>query len=487
MKDWEAATLSGTVTEARLMQEAVDGCARWIREQLPAHFPVLILCGKGNNGNDGLLLALQLLKEGKREVVALLSDPVLERRVPPFDEVRLFAEKCPVWPGISAIRKEGRRIVIDALLGLGAKGAPRGNAAEILHWVKVRKNSGDIFLAIDCPSGMDADTGEIYEPFFSAEITCAIGAVKSGCLQDRASEAVGRILPVPITLTKDYPLQPHGEFYTMREAVTNLVKIPVDAHKHSRGRLGILAGSPGMLGAAALCSLAAIRAGAGFVKLYQEEGLISSGIGVPEVVHRPLLPGGVVPEDFGECHAHVVGPGIGRTEEAGMRFEKIFARLSRPAVLDADALYWLGKNRELLQDIQPGHVLTPHQGEMQGLLGHSFTERMEAAKEWTEKFPGVLVLKGPHTIVAQQGRLFSRNSTGGPWLATAGSGDVLAGVIGTLLAQGYEGYEAARLGVFLHGLTSDILARERGWRGLRAWDVADGFGLAWWEMEHFVI
>lgn len=483
MKSWEVATLSGTATEPQLMREAVDGCARLIRE-LP-HLPILILCGKGNNGNDGLLLALQLLKDGGRKVVALLSDPVAERRVPPFEEAEKFAKTCPVWPDVSEIPRDGRWIVVDALLGLGAKGVPRGHAAEVLRWLK--KNPGDIFLAIDSPSGLDADTGEIYEPFFPADSTYAIGSVKAGCLLDRAALAVGRILPVPITLAHDHPIQPLGEFYTLRETVAHLVKIPVDAHKHSRGRLGIVAGSPGMLGAATLCSLAAFRAGAGFVKLYQDASLLTSDIGVPEVVRRPFLPDGELPEDFGECHAHVVGPGIGRTEEVGERFVKTFLQSKRPTVLDADALYWLGKKRELLQKLQPWHVLTPHQGEMAGLLGHSFTERLDAAKEWTDQFPGVLVLKGPHTIIAERGKIVSRNSTGGPWLATAGTGDVLAGIISALLAQGYEGYEAARLGVFIHGLAADLFARERGWRGLRASDVAEGLGLAWRELAQAVI
>lgn len=478
MKEWEDATIQKGISVQRLMQEAVQGCFDFITQKLPP-FPLIILCGKGNNGNDGLLLSHTFREhEPRRPVVTILSDPPDQRREPPFDFLKDFAARCPVWPSLAGLEKfpNKRTIVIDALLGLGAKGAPRGVAAELLEWAQSRKRSGDLYVALDFPSGLDGDSGQVFEPHFPADFTCALGAVKKGCLKDSAAAEVGLLQAIPLSLSSEFLPQGNDDYYTAEDAFAHVKPLSSMVHKHSRGRVGVVAGAKGMTGAAALSCGAAFRTGAGFVKLYQDEFLLTEAFPVTEVVRLPLGKDGLPGEDFWKNHAQILGPGMGRTDEIGGRFAKLFPLLDKPAVLDADALYWLGKNRTLLKELRPCHVLTPHTGEMQGLLGHDLSERWAAAEEWTSQYPGVIVIKGLRTIVATRGKAMSVNATGGPSLATAGTGDVLSGVIGGLLAQGYEPFEAARLGVFLHGLASELSGLGRS---MIASDLLSSLPKAW--------
>lgn len=488
MQLWERQAILGGATIANLMQEAVEGCLKVIQSQIHAPRQTIIFCGRGNNGNDGLTLAYELQKLGWPVQVILTHQPK-ERTAPPFPHLDDLIKQALVWP-ITPQRNHKPKLVIDALLGIGARGPAHGATKEIIAWCRNRKNPTDIYLSIDIPSGLDPDAsdGEALilskVETFPADITCAIGAVKQGCLRDAARPSVGKIFGIPLPISETPTLRPEGEFFTVENAVSIFQRIPNVAHKHARGRVSIWAGS--MPGAAILASRAALRAGAGLVKLYAKPEVIATTIAqVPEVIAHPVNPDEHLPASFFDCHAHVIGPGLGRHPITRESFFEMLPCLVHPVVLDADALYFLSTDLEQIRRIGAPFIFTPHVKEMQRLVDKEFSERDEIASAWVKEHGGTLLLKGPHTIIAEKDKNLSFNSTGNPGLATAGTGDILAGILGGLLAQEYSCWDAARMGAFLHGLAADLAVADSAEQSLIASDVANYLGKAWRQVIDF--
>ncbi|MFH1067258.1 MAG: NAD(P)H-hydrate dehydratase [bacterium] len=473
MREWEKTAVASGVSVADLMETAVAGCLRIIQEAVPHPRPTIVLCGKGNNGNDGLALAYELEKRGW-PVEVFLTHPPRERAPHPLPHLGAFLQGAATWPA-QPEEIHHPKLVIDALLGLGAKGAIGGVMREMLEWCRIQKKNRDVYVSIDLPSGLDPDTGKPDEVAFQADITCAIGAVKQGCVADAALPFVGKIETVPLP---QLPFLPTNQEWMTKEVVATLARrLPIGIHKHSRGRVNIWAGSVGMLGAAELAARAALRGGAGLVKLYLPPELFAA-VQTPEIITRAAPTNAPLSDDFFECHACVIGPGLGRDDTTRNRFFDTLHRLKQPAVFDADALYFLSTNLEQLEQISAPFILTPHTGEMERLCGTK-DNRAKSAADWTQKHRGVLVLKGPHTVVAEQNRPLSFNGSGNPGMATAGMGDALAGMLGSLLAQSYAPWDAARLGVFWHGLAADIAARAASEQSIIASDVIEHLGAAW--------
>jgi len=473
------AIASGTATAAGLMEVAVAGCVEFFttRHDLPRR--VLVLAGKGHNGNDALLLA-SVLRERGWVVETLLSDAPSKRTGIDLEGVRSEERRARVWPDRPAPR--GKWTVVDGLLGSGVSGAPRGKAAEMLQWAAGL--GGDMCrVALDFPSGLDPETGAVHKPCFTADWTLAIGSVKPGCLVDAARNHTGRL--VGISLPLDLP-DSAEDFVLPRDAASWVKPLPSGLHKYRKGEVAVWAGSPGMAGAAVLATRAALRAGAGVVRLFTHPDVEAAlSLATPEIMVQAVHPDGPLPEKLTAAGTILAGPGVGRTAGAATLLRRFAEETRASLLIDADALHLLAAQPELvgLFSARPC-VLTPHSGELAALTGGAIGERKAAVENWHRKNPRTtLVAKGPNTLVVDPLGRISWNGTGHPGMATAGMGDVLSGVIAALLARGYAPETAARLGVCWHGRAAELAVQSGSESNLTAGDVTGALPAAWREME----
>jgi hydroxyethylthiazole kinase-like uncharacterized protein yjeF len=339
-----------------------------------------------------------------------------------------------------------------------------------------------VVVAVDLPSGLDGDRGEPRGVAIRATATVTLGAVKVGLALPVSRRWVGRLTLVDIGLAEaaweslDSAIEP-GSPATVRGL---LPARPEGAHKGTNGHLLLVAGSRGKSGAAILAARGALRGGAGLVTVAcPPEALALVAAGAPEIMTEPIRGQSAKEwrERLGGKTALVVGPGLGTSPQASRLVRWLVTRAQMPLVLDADGLNAVASVPDLLAGATRGLVLTPHPGEMSRLVRRPVAEiqasRIEAAAALAKRVGAVVVLKGSGTVVADpQGRV-TVNTSGGPLLATGGTGDVLAGVIGSLLAQGLDAYAAARTGVYLHGAAADRLSATLGDAGALASEIAD--------------
>jgi NAD(P)H-hydrate epimerase len=432
-----------------LMETAGIACARVARSMLqdPGH-PVVVVAGPGNNGGDGWVIARHLHQAGVGVGVVELPGA----RSPDAETMRAAAMAC----GVACLQSVGTPgLVVDALLGTGLTRDVQGAAAGLVDQINA---SGARVLAVDQPSGVCADTGRILGCAVRADVTVTFGHPRLGQLLEPAVDHVGRLVVAEIGLVD--PPQPPTAWIRSPGDLASLATRRAGEHKASRGRVAVVAGSLEMAGAAVLACSGALFAGCGLVTLFTPaDALVRLGSLPPEVMVRPLAE--PTPADLAGFDAVVVGPGRGRDRDAHSAL--LWRELTRPAVFDADAL-----------DVARGpvhgpRVITPHPGEAGRMLGRSSAEvqadRAGAAAELGRSV--VCVLKGRHTLIAQGERL-EICLAGGPMLATGGTGDVLAGMIGAGLARGGDPYTWAARCVLWHaiagefvgqGLTASTLAR----------------------------
>jgi hydroxyethylthiazole kinase-like uncharacterized protein yjeF len=495
----EAAIQRFGVPSLDLMERA----GRGVVEALVSHFgpvlgrSVLVLCGRGNNGGDGLVAARVLREQGAdvRVLVTAAPDQMsgdarvnLERWVadggfvhhaPTEEEVdRFFAEDGDV------------ELVLDALLGTGSSGAARG---AVLAAIRGVERMGAPVLSIDIPSGIDADRGTVPGEAVEADLTVTLAFPKRGHYLLPAREQVGILEVAEIGIPRDAALAATiADFLIEAEDVRDLLPHwPAAAHKGSRGRLLVVGGSVGLTGAVVLAGNAGLRAGAGLVTVGVPESLSDVfEIKLTEVMKLPLPQGAGrhlgpaarerIREFAGDgLSAMVVGPGFSRHKDAMELARQLVGELDCPKVIDADALFaFNGRPDDLARKITGcALVLTPHPGEAARLLGRTIpeieAERIDLAAEWGERLGQVIVLKGSPTVIGSpEGETFV-NPTGGPALASGGTGDVLAGMIGGFLAQGLSPVHAAIVAVYLHGATADLIVERRGPYGLVASDLIE--------------
>ena len=439
---------------------------------------VNILCGKGSNGGDGFVAARHLYNRGV-EVNCVLTHPPNELRGDARANLELVERLgIPVWTGVP--ESLAGDLIIDALLGTGSSGEPRGPFGDL---IRLANDSGRPVLAVDVPSGIDSDTGQAAGDAVRAVETVTFGLPKIGLLSHPARELAGQLtiaeISLPRPLLDDPRLQ--AEWVTAERARELWPPRHAAAHKGDSGRVFILAGSPGMTGAAALCSEAALRAGAGLVTLGIPKSLNPIlEVKLTEAMTLPLaetstgchssasLP--VVLERLGAAGAGAIGPGLGRDEASAELVRGMLARMPCPLVIDADALSAIPEGATL-----NSAVLTPHPGEIARLLGTCLeavqSNRVATARDAAARFGCVVVLKGAATVVAAPDGRLGVNSSGSPSLATGGTGDVLTGVVAACLARGLEPYEAALAAVFLHGLAGEVAEERCGAPGTVAGDV----------------
>lgn len=476
-----------------LMENAAVGLADAVGEFFPSAREVVLFCGPGGNGGDGLALARQLatrgygttsfLVLGGRELHGDVAVQLAVARGLGLGLVELASE-ADLAAAFAAARRS--HLIVDALFGVGLTRPLAGLEA---HLVTALANLGVPRLAVDLPSGLAGDFAIPFGPHSVADVTVTFGTPKPAHVLYPAAAAVGRLvvadLGVPASLADELEEPARPGYWTTAEDVAALV-IPraADGHKGTYGHLLVVAGGPGKAGAAVLAARAAVRAGAGLVTVATPAPLVplvdagsleSMTAALPADAEGAFGPGaaaGVLSLASGK-QAVVLGPGLGA---AGAEIRQAVRGLEVPLVLDADGLNAFAGRLEELAERRAPTLLTPHPGELARLLGITTSEvtrdRLAAARRAAAQARAWVVAKGAGTLVVSPEGDYHVNSTGNPGLASGGSGDVLAGVLGALLAQGYEPREAAVLGVFWHGLAADRLAARIGGLAIPAGDLA---------------
>jgi NAD(P)H-hydrate epimerase len=445
----------------------------------------LVLCGPGNNGGDGLVAARHLHLRGVPAAVVFVGDPARVRG----DAARNLerAERAGVPFAGARWRAEPGDLLVDALFGTGLARALEGEAASAVRKVLAAR-PGCRVLAVDLPSGLDADSGQPTGPCVQADLTVTLGLPKLGLAQEPGRSLAGRVLVGRIGIADEAPgVAIHGSLLTRRGAGALLPARPAEGHKGRFGHVLVAAGSRGKAGAAALAGLGAARVGAGLVTVACPEGvnaILQARSSEAMTAPLPESPEGELAAEAAEPllalarerDVLAVGPGLGRGAGPRELVRRLVPRAGVPLVLDADALFAFRGEVDALRRRGAPAVLTPHPGEAAALLGGEPAtlnrDRVGAALRLAEASGAVAVLKGAATVVAEPGGRVRVNPTGGPVLAAGGSGDVLTGVIAGLLAQGLEPFDAACVGCFLHGAAGDRLAREVGAAGVLASELA---------------
>lgn len=452
MRALEDAAFRRGISAESLMDLAGEGIARRLIGRFPLPGLAIAYLGKGNNAGDALV-ALRHLREAGWKIALRPAYPEVDWGVLPRRKLRELGElpSAAVDPGTA----QGTCLLLDGLLGIGGMGPPRPPLAEIAaEMASLRDNQGAIVVAIDVPSGLDADSGE--GDAVTADLTLTVGAPKQGLATEAGIARSGRIILVPLAALSP-PADDSPRFFCPESFPGLLPPRPHAFHKGMAGRLGILAGSPGMSGAAVLCADAALRSGAGLVTLHVERDFIPALAAAmpPEVMVRAA--DNPVAEAFAAGHdALVIGPGTGMVSEAWRISLLVQLESSEiPVLLDADALNLLAAKGRL-DLLKPAHLITPHPGEFQRLSPDlADTDRLHAASAFVARHPCTLLLKGARSLVAAPGESTRFNPTGHAGMASGGQGDVLSGVAGALLARGLAGPDAASLAAWLCGCAAE--------------------------------
>ncbi len=440
---------------------------------------VLIYAGKGNNAGDALVAAQALA-----EMAADCHVPIaINLRLAVDDPASMGDLAHEKLAGLSPDRfprltpeqaqnvpaRTGRLCVLDGLLGIGARGALRDPILSATREINaLRQKRGAYVWAIDTPTGLDAGSGEADLEAVVADETLAVGFAKVGLVADRAASHVGKIqvlsLPEFAGAAQRAPeAAARGEVITQASVAGLLPPRPHESHKGMYGRVGILAGSVGATGAAVMCSHACARAGAGLVTLLTDKEIypVVATAAAPEVMVKPITsPLDALDMDFDVL---ALGPGLGQSGGGPLR--ELIERWPKPMVVDADGLNVLARDITPLTRAAGPRLLTPHPGEMQRLLegdaaarGVPFeksSSRKTLVRNFTDRYPVTLLLKGARTLIGERGRPPAYNATGNAGMATGGMGDVLTGICAAFLGQKLSVFDAARLAAWLHGRAAD--------------------------------
>lgn len=469
----------------------------------------IIFCGKGNNGGDGFVAARHLFNRSAEVTVILLSRPsVLQGEAKTqYTALKRIAALSSDPTSLQILEWGAREIssmlprsdfVIDAMFGTGFDGEMKGAYKSALDWIN---NSTGSKVSIDIPSGLNADTGIIQGSAVKADLTVTLGWKKAGLILNDGISYSGLVKVVDISIPRASIKDSLDALYVVEESDIRSV-LPVrssQAHKHTMGKVLVLAGSTGLTGAAAMTSTAAMRAGAGAVVLgtpHSAYPVLAKKL--TEVMVRPLAEtadGSLSMKGLDEIRLYiswadvlVLGPGLSLHQETQELVRLLIAQTRLPIVLDADGLGAFSLHKKALaKHLSDEVILTPHIGELSRLTqipaGTIERERIQIAKKVANEFNVTLVLKGAPTVIASNHKECFINKTGNPGMATAGAGDVLAGVMGGLWAQGMERTQAAYSAAYLHGLAGDIAKLKFGEKSLMAMDIHDHIFAAFRRIE----
>lgn len=498
MRQLERAAQDAGVTEAQLQERAAAQIALVAAEEAgpPDRRLIVALVGPGNNGRDAMLAVRNLARQGY--LARLYLSPRHAVRDEDFRELRglgiVWQEHDSAKLDVLAEWLGDASAAIDGLLGIGLQGPMREPLSTIARALNDARSAcaGRLrVLSADVPSGLDSDTGETPGVVVQADVTVALGAVKAGTLRFPGASLAGRLEPRPIGLPPELKAALPIQVMDAPHARALVPGRPIHGHKGTFGSVLVVGGSRDYVGAPILAAMGAARSGCGLVGLAGPARLQTAAAArLPEATYA-LLPGeGAETEPGGSLEALsrvaerfdvlLLGPGLGRSDGASEVVRGLLSGVwpsTRPVVVDADALNHLAQWPRWWEGTRPPMVLTPHLGEMGRLTNRPVSTidhaSWETAREFAVCWGQTLVLKSAHTVVAAPDGSAWVSPWANPALATAGSGDVLAGIIGALLAQGLDTASAARLGVALQAATATILLADRGWRTLLASDVAE--------------
>jgi hydroxyethylthiazole kinase-like uncharacterized protein yjeF len=483
------------ISSTDLMERAARGCISWIAKNLTSESPILIFAGPGNNGGDGWAIARLLADQGFEKI--LLYHLLLGHTIATDAEInrqRLISQgKVPIFDIRSAsdfpdIDKKG--VIIDALFGSGLSRPLEDLPTSLVKYINA---SGCRILSIDIPSGLlgEDNTGNPEQGIIKATITLTFQFPKRSFFYADNEKYTGRWHIIPIGLHPGIIAKKQTGFYftTFEDISGKLKKRRLFSHKGTYGHALLIAGSYGMMGAAILAARACIRSGAGLLTTHIPHA------GYP--ILQASVPESIFSIDTAEMHfancppvekysAIGAGPGIGVDAETASAFESLVRSCRKPMVLDADALNILALRPDIFRILPENSIITPHPGEfdrLSGISGNAY-ERNQQQIALSKKHKLIIILKGAYTSVTMPNGNCFFNSTGNPGMATAGCGDVLTGMVLSLLAQGYPPDEAAILGTFIHGLAGDIAASETGQQAMIASDVINNIGKAFNKLEN---
>jgi NAD(P)H-hydrate epimerase len=517
----EAAFARGVQVEA-LMDQAGAGIARAITNFFPHPGKCIVFTGKGNNAGDALVAAQCLRRLGWRIQVWLSFKEVdcselmrkklqsLRRRPPEILGARPSSNGgtdfgitlVELWADVAdqlsaaqdtiaseACLGSGSPVVIlDGLLGLGAKPPLRDPIRIACRYInQLREKEGAYVVAVDLPTGLDGDSGKTDRDCVIADFTVTIGFAKPGLVADGAPNFVGRLEVAPLDELRP-PEKKEKEIVACAPALRDLLRRrKFNAYKNQFGRIGVVAGSKGFIGAALMSTQGALRAGAGLVEVFVPEEIyeIVAAAAPMEAMVRPVKSYRDLLKEKTEVWA--LGPGLGKLYAAEIL--ELIEKAKQPMVVDADGLNILADKIAALRRCKGERLLTPHPGEMKRLFPDKKETRAKTATRFSNRFPVTLLLKGSRTIVVERDRPVSYNTTGNPGMASGGMGDVLTGVCAGLAGQGLSLYDAARLGAWLCGRAAEIAIFFEGAseESLLARDVLDHLGAAFNELHSSAI
>jgi len=469
-----------------LMENAAQHIVNEAVKHIPPNGRVAVFCGTGNNGGDGICAAAMLLEKGISVRVFLIGDPMrltnecfvmkerLERAkgsLEPFDK---SADNTDLMRGCD--------VVIDAIFGIGLNTML---VDEALTAVTLINSSQAFVIAADIPTGIHADTGGVHGDAVKADVTVTFSLAKPGHFVEPGCIYTGKLIVADIGIPQNVINNIPVRTFAATQADITLPKRKPDTHKGSYGRALIIAGCVGYTGAPGLSARAATKIGAGLVYLGVPKSIYDiMAIKLNEEMPFPLpddskgrLTANAASEILrhaNKCDVCLIGPGLGQTDEISELVQSLTRLVETPIVLDADGLNAVAKNTDILNKATCPLILTPHVGEFIRLGGDLTTgDRLGAAKEFATKHGCILVLKGHRSIVALPNGTAYVNTTGGPAMAKGGTGDVLAGMIASLIGQKLPVVHAVAAAVYIHGLAGDLCAKKMGEYSVTATDIIE--------------
>ena len=463
-----------------LMENAARGALEACRDRLIEGAVCYVFCGTGNNGGDGYSLARLLVNHGFEVVVVRLAPPKTKDAQKNSELFRQFGQILEFEELIETLLRPGSKdVIFDAIIGTGLSQELDSRVSAAVDWIN---HAQGFKVSLDIPTGINASTGDEMGVAVQADRTLSFQLEKVGHHLHPGKARRGELRCIKVSILEE-PLDTPYHLFDRAQAQVILPKLESATYKNQQGHVGVIAGSPGMMGAALLAGRSALRAGAGLASLH-----------VPESEWRTVYQSAVelmshnrdktTSETLARYQSLVVGCGLGRSKDDWVKYFEWITHFVGPVVLDADAFYEVGP----LQGLGAHRlVLTPHLGEFSQISGQPIPktneERILQARDFAVREGTTLVLKGAPSIVANADGEVWINQTGNPGMATAGSGDVLSGIIGGFLAQGMLPFEAARLGCWVHGRAGDLYARDASARSLCASDLICQIPFAFQELE----
>ena len=472
--EWDAYTIENEpISSIELMERAARRCTDFILDQNTKHKNILIFCGKGNNGGDGLAIARQLIDAGLSPNIYILEFgakgtddfQINLHRLHQLTSAIYFIQSSEFFPAIDNTND----LVVDALFGSGLNRPLKDLSAELVE--HINKTNTNV-IAIDVPSGMFINKSSKDNAVIKATYTLTFQSLKLCFVVAENANLFGEVQVLDIGLLNQFIETVNAPVLLLKEIIAIQHKQRTNfAHKGTFGHALLIAGNKGKMGAAILSAKSCLRTGAGLVTIHTNEKYFNA---IHAALPEAMCVSAEDPIDAGIYKSIGIGPGKGTSDDAAELLQTTLKAFDKPMVIDADALNVLSMHKEWLNNIPKGSLLTPHPKEFERLFGESSNdfERIEKAIELSKQYSFIIILKGHYTLIVSNSEAWF-NTTGNAGMAKGGSGDILTGMLTALLSQGYDPLQAALSGVYLHGLAADIAAQQIAQESMLATDIID--------------